>query len=67
MELAQGALAEAANFQGPQREEEDIHKTRGTTRDWLEDRYVGSLLTEGKCYDKRFQRHSYIRNISSIG
>ena len=37
MELAQGAVAEAANFQGPRREEEDIHKTWGTTRDWLED------------------------------
>ena len=37
------------------------------TRDWLKDWYVGSLLTEGKCYDKGFQRHSYVRNISSIG
>lgn len=29
MELTQGAAAEAANFQGPRRGEEAIHKTEG--------------------------------------
>lgn len=48
MELAQGAVAEAASFQGPRREEENVHKTRGSYQGLARGLVRGKSADRGK-------------------